>query len=559
MGNKSSQKLDFNPDLNLLESLANFAEPPPDFNACLNAQGMYETMRFVLRLSPRNHDLVDSLSSGIHTVSEVSPEAFQAYSTYLHETVHWWQHVGSTSGLVLSLCYLAQSHSSLRQLRAVLAEIGGKKSLKRWADDVLVQGKDHNPDVLTAANIAVNNALDVEFYKRYAMVPKKAEEVVNHSHFESVGHCYFIVYGQLLGMLSDTVDPEFAALPNAPKWESIYADLRNRKHVGFYCGSPVYRPRVGLHAIFEGQARFIQLQFLDRPRRQSLTCEYMRSLGFLSGIYVEAFEEFLRLSESDWPSTIDDPLISLFLLICDLAINPTRGFPLDIVNMERFIEDVDVGVRFSLLSSAVRELPHLRQEILSCSRDEYEKVADELTAFCKYDHPFQALRAIADWAGMLPSLRELMEEHRTFEFNETNQPIRVFFSHFVSFSQDRLKRPEFFCWPGAWFVGDRASWEIGEIWLRHLSLFSDRGDKPGVYAREWPTRSPVAVKDMFNRFYVGVVLYDLVRQWILQDGPFLYEFDWLTQDFSQTQIEEWAKSIFERLFGMNPDNFEVFD
>ena len=26
-------------------------------------------------------------------------EGFRAYSTYVHETIHWWQHVGTTTGL----------------------------------------------------------------------------------------------------------------------------------------------------------------------------------------------------------------------------------------------------------------------------------------------------------------------------------------------------------------------------------------------------------------------------------------------------------------------------
>jgi hypothetical protein len=36
----------------------------------------------------------------------------------------------------------------------------------------------------------------------------------------------------------------------------------------------------------------------------------------------------------------------LFLLICDLSINPTRGFPLDIEMFEDLIVDIDPGARF---------------------------------------------------------------------------------------------------------------------------------------------------------------------------------------------------------------------
>lgn len=39
----------------LLDSVSDARDATPTFEACLNAHGMYETMRFVLRLSSRNH------------------------------------------------------------------------------------------------------------------------------------------------------------------------------------------------------------------------------------------------------------------------------------------------------------------------------------------------------------------------------------------------------------------------------------------------------------------------------------------------------------------------
>ena len=105
---KANKLWDLNPQNNLLDPVHDLRETIPTFEASHTAHGMYETMRFVLRLSPRNHQLVDSIGLGPRAADEISPEALQAYSTYIHETVHWWQHVGSTSGLLLSLSYLGQ-------------------------------------------------------------------------------------------------------------------------------------------------------------------------------------------------------------------------------------------------------------------------------------------------------------------------------------------------------------------------------------------------------------------------------------------------------------------
>src|ERR1700735_5647445 len=97
----------------LLDSINDQHETIPTFEACLNDHGMYETMRFVLRLSPRNHELMETIEAGGFESGPIPSETIQAYSTYIHETIHWWQHVGSTSGLLFSLSYLAQSHSSM--------------------------------------------------------------------------------------------------------------------------------------------------------------------------------------------------------------------------------------------------------------------------------------------------------------------------------------------------------------------------------------------------------------------------------------------------------------
>ncbi len=549
---------DINPQQELLNPPDEQHETLPTFASCLNAHGMYETMRFVLRLSPRNHELIDSLKFGQQSVGDISSEALQAYSTYIHETVHWWQHVGSTSGLLLSLSYLGQTHSNMNELHEVIATFGLKKPLKRWVDEVLLREGHSAQAKLASANIAINNTLDVEYYKLYAHNPKKnAPWLIKQQHFESIGHGYHIAYGQLVGMLSDVIDPEFLVLPSAKHWEDQFARLTQEQCEGFYYGSPVRVPAVGLHAIYEGQARFVQLQFLNSTHTKTPSCQDWRDMGYLSGIYVEAFDQFLALSKSDWPEEINDPIIGLFLLICDLAINPTRGFSLDIESFEDFITDVDVGVRFTRLSLAVANLPHLRNAIRSYSREEYVSVSEQLTAEVGYDHPIAALEAVSLWIDQSPRLDRLMSEHKTFEFEQTNLPVRVFLSHFVSFARDKLLHPEFFCWPGVWMVGERISDQTTELWLRHLSLFSDRGDKPGVYARNWPDRDEKTVKVMFERFYGIMALYDLTRQWILKDGPFVCNYDWLAENYSQEHADAWANDSFKQIYGVNLKDFEI--
>jgi len=554
---ESSRALDLQHEL--LDSINDEQEETtPTFKSCLNAHGMYETMRFVLRLSPRNHELMEMIEANAFELGNTPSEAAQAWSTYLHETVHWWQHVGSTSGLLFSLSYLAQCHSNMGELREVLATIGPKKPLKGYTDQVLRKEGDSAQDNLASANIAVNNALDVEYYKSYAFSPRKnIAWMVEEPHFESVGHGYFVVYGQLVGMLAHTIDPDHVILPNIENWDSEVLRLNQERREGYYWRSSIRLPAVGMQAIYEGQARFIQLQFLDGARAEPLSCAEWRDMGYLAGIYVEAFESFLKLSESKWPESLDDPLVALFLLICDLAINPTRGIPLDIKSFVDFIRDVDVGVRFTLLCQAVGKLPHLKQAIIDYSKCEYESVSEDLISVVGYDHPIEGLRAVHGWLEKAPGLPKLMDEYRLFEYDSINLPVRVFLSHFVALSRDKLNHPEFFCWAGMYMSGQRQMVNVKDIWLRHLSLFSDRGDRNGVYPRRQPNRTEKAVKKTFDEFYGTMALYELTRQWILKDGPFVCDFRWLSENYDQSRAEAWGNQTFKQVYGVTLDEFEI--
>lgn len=538
----------------LVEPLEPSLVAPTAFAATLEAHGLYNTKQFVLRLSPRVHDLVTALTSG-NIEGHDTADLVQAYSTYVHETVHWWQHVGSTGGLIYSLCYPTQFSSSLEHLRNAVRAIGPKKSLKRWADNALVNGTAPSPEALGEANIAVNNALDIEFYKILAASPNRAFDLRKIQHFESVGHSYRIAYGNTLMALLQSCDLDPANLPDPEKWQPAFDQLMVSRHEGFYHGSPVTQAEVGLHAIFEGQARFIQLQFLAASGGPK-TCAAYAADGYLSGIYVAAFVEFLKLSEAEWPETIDSPVVGLFLLICDLAINPTRGFPFEIEHFEDFISDVDPGARFTLLCQAAREHSEVKNAITAYSLDEYTFVSRLLTSRLGYDEPYKALQAVVDLSET-PSGRALMSEWEDFRYDFRNIPVRVMTSHFMDFCRSKLANPHFFCWAGRFLGLGSATEEAQGLFSRHLSLFTDRADSEQIHIRAFAGRDGDALKHTLDAFMGSTILYDLTLQWILDDGPFRYDYRSITSPGRADAMTEWAKTAFKRTFGYHPDEFQV--
>ncbi len=96
------------------------------------------------------------------------------------------------------------------------------------------------------------------------------------------------------------------------------------------------------------------------------------------------------------------------------------------------------------------------------------------------------------------------------------------------------------------FVGESNSIsmdEVRELFNRHEPLFrADLGGgvRPALFAPECRE----TIQHTFDRFYQWNALYDMVRQWIVEDGPFVYDFSWLKRDASEAEFKKWIDGVF---------------
>lgn len=533
---------------------------PGEYRAVLNARGLYSSLQFVMRLSPDVHRRVTRQASVVVNVEEsTAPEDLFAYATVLHETTHWWQHVGSSIGLVMSLSYPAQFHAILPYLRQLVAKIGPKKSLRLLLES---DAWDEQPkDVQDLANRIVNTCFDIGFFQTLITHPQSVDKIVKDPLYECEGHSYEIAYTSIMAMLLDRVDRKFEVLPDPRGWEEGFKAVKQKKIEGYYYGtSPVVLPNVGTFQIFEGQARFSQLLYLYGAFDGKFGWDNARDHGLLKGKYVEAFELFLRLAGYDWPVSINDPIVALFLLICDLSINPGAGFPEQINSFEKFIGEVNPGKRFMALCVAVRsDQKKFQAAIKNYSRDEYIQVAGELTKIFGWTHPQQLAELTTGWLTTSDSFKSLMEYYKTFDFPKENLPPALLLSHYLAFNQDRARRPEFFCWTGAWLTSPLVTEESMELYHRHAPIFVDKEDNDGVFPRTMPGRDEKIVHETFLVFYQFIVTYDMTLQWITKPGAFKYDcHTWL---FAANRTAENAKrysdEALEAAFGVKADDFEI--
>lgn len=534
-------------------------QKPPEklegFKSCYNARGLYDSMQFVLRLRPDLHHILEKVEGGIVNTKELDFETVQAFSTYFHETIHWWQHVGSVSGLILSLSYPAQAHINHSYLKDFIEQTGLKKPILKYNE--LYSNEDLESKEFDTVNTILNNFYDIEFFKYRVVVPDSFFNCTENPYFESVGHSFFIAYSSFVNLLSSCFDPDLKFLPNAKKWPKSYKNLRDKKVEGYYHGSSVGLPPVGLKEIYEGQARFLQIQYLYFASGGNLTWSDFEALGMLSGVYYLAFSVFLEFTDSKRPDSIDSPLIALFLLVLDLSMNPSDGFPFDIVHFGSFIESVDPGIRFLFLCRKIaQQHPEFKTYIRNYSSSEYYEVSTKLSKSILCPSPFESANLISSWSEEQPSIKLLLDEEKIFTFGKENMPIRLIFSRFVRYQLDKLRNPAYFCWPGVYCAGEKVSEDSARLFDEHRSLFCDKQDGD-IYPRTFPDKDPSAVQETFDSFYSWVATYDLSRQWIIEEGSFSYDYWWLTSKYAMSDLEDWASRHFEFVFGVKPQMFEI--
>lgn len=533
---------------------------PTELYSCWNARGLYSPLQFVLRLRPDIHKILNSTPVGQISRDQLSDEQLLAFSTYLHENIHWWQHVGSITGLFLSLIYPAQAHVNYNSLKKILAELGPVKSILEYNQrNVTVQCQES--DLVRNINIVLNNWHDLEFYRCLVTDPRNIREKVNDSYFESVGHSYHIAIGAVIWLLSATVDPELDIFPDPRKWESRARRLCEEKVQGFYYGSDIILPPIGAKEIFEGQARFCQLQYLYLSSGRSQSWEDFQQAGMLEGIYVEAFKYFLNITGIDAPSKLDDSVVGLFLLVCDISINPGECFAEDIAEYERLIMVHDPGYRFIQLCKAIKDnMGSFVSCIISYSAEEYWRISDLLCSITRIASPKSITQKVALWAETHQSISRLLDEDGDFNFSLENLPVRLFLGRFIRLQTDKTINPEFFCWPGIWMIsGQRygmASNEVLALFEEHRAVFLDKDDGD-IYPRTFENRKEEFVENTFNTFYSWVATYDLIRQWVVGEGDFKYDFMWLTSKYSNNEVEDWASGRFKEVFGISTKQFKV--
>ncbi|MBS6034000.1 MAG: hypothetical protein KIB40_12780 [Pantoea sp.] len=543
---------------NLLDEMGDKLDPNDD------RRGVYNNMFFFMRLRPDVHNLVQQIIEMKDDDSFTILEKHLAMSTFYHENWHWWQYIGSTSGLISSLAFPAQITTNLIDLKKHISLSGKVKPIIRYAKKLPPTEKASlkEKNEINKIKAILIQAEAIRYYRMFVKEPVKLAGKVQHreaEYFKSVGYSFYTAYISSIMLLRSVFGDSHSFLPSPYPWVEKFNELQKKNKQNYHDFSELVIYPIDTRSLYEGQARFNQLLYLNIASNKKLDWSEFDHYKMLEGVYYEAFTHFMNILHIEKrPESINDPLIALYLLIIDIAINPTEGFPFDIINPHAFVELTNPGTRFIYLCHIVNDShPELKNAITSYSGEEYKNVTRIICDSAKFHLPEHYENKVRGWCENESCIIDLLKQNESFKYESSNILIRIVFARFLSFQLDKFEKPEFFCWPGAYMNDVYKNKELEKLHFKHFAIF--REDKNRNIAPA--TSKSVSNENILNttfQFYQALGVYDLCRQWIYEDGPFKYRFAWTRDSEVEDDIKNELNSSYQAYFGESLDGFREF-
>ena len=209
-------------------------------------------------------------------------------------------------------------------------------------------------------------------------------------------------------------------------------------------------------------------------------------------------------------------------------------------------------MRFTLIClNIAKNAIDFRNKIKCYSKEEYILLSKELCESIGCKCSYESISTVLNWAKKESVIQILIEEQE-LKFSKDNLPIRLLFSKYLRFQEDKFKYPNVFCWFGLHAKSGSPNIDfkvVNSLYLKHHALFIEDYDgeiKPVIFEG----RIEENIIETFNAFYNFTILYDLILKWIYEEGEFNLNYKWLVNK----RAEEFKPIIyneFNKLFGIS--------
>ncbi len=462
-------------------------------------------------------------------VGKAGSEMNRAFATALHENIHWWQHIGSTSGFVYGLSLPTQATQLAFYLSQLCAEgaqgIPVAKPLVRHVSNDLPF--DH------PAWLASCRWTETEFGAAYLFDPRDLVSKIQASQklgrfFVSSGHALLCFYTNTISSLSSVFDPGMTGLPSIDGLIGRCNDFMDGEKAGFVAGTFTDIP-LGLRHLCEAQARLSEMQ-LQCLIYESWDWQQFAQGGYLAEMYGQAFAHYLELTRFPAPTSPLDATVNLFLLLCDIALNPAEGYPCPVTEDGEFLYRTHPGSRFLSLCSAVTKHLEVVGLVEQPTFENYRLASELLCAEVNWPTPAQVAAEVTTAFERMSDFESLENHLYGGNYGTSEVPTRFLCAQHYSLMESKAQVPAFFCWP-AWFLATKDETEletngVGELYSLHQAPFLASSLTSGVDTVQIDGMSQQLKAQLTNVYFGTHALYDLIRQWMYFRTPFQIKYNW---------------------------------
>lgn len=537
----------------------------PAYNSNMpNAQnaGRFDPLLSVVQLSPAVSEALGTQDGALPNIGCEAAGSIgtRAYATSLHETIHWWQHIGSSVGLLSGLTTAAQAALCIKYM----ADLG--QEAPKPLVGALQAGRFRPATEDHPAWKAALCYRELELGNTFLVSPQHALFRVQRDPFlyESIGASICMHAKGAVWYIGRLIDPGGRSLASADSWLELYARSVKDRRLLFEENEVAMIPIGGID-VFEGQARLSELQYFCRSV-ESHTISDLRQMGLIAGVYAKCFDYFLKTLEVSEPASVVSPEILLFLLVCDFALNPSAGYPCAVPEDLDLLQDNHPGLRFAVMCNTARSR---REELLSelkvASAASYRRAAAILAEPLGWQSPQSVAENVVSAFSRSSQGALLLDQRDRGDFGAQDVPARFILSEHFLFSEAKANCPHFFCWPGMFLTGshlDNADELLGlqELLAMTSPPFLATSPAAGVDSVAIFGLSTIQARVVANRYFQTQATVDLFRQWIAHfnqfpTNQFLYDYSW-KPNLTQTDIDNLKLSFFST-FGVAIDSIRI--
>jgi hypothetical protein len=239
------------------------------------------------------------------------------------------------------------------------------------------------------------------------------------------------------------------------------------------------------------------------------------------------------------------------------------GYPEDILDYEGFIVDISPGIRFIFGAKIINENPKLRVKLSTLSKESYEEVSQAICHPLEWKTPLEVAQIIASYKKSLPKVTIFEQNISKGILEEGSIPVRFYFLKHVNYMLDKIKYPEYFCWPAQHHIhlyGDSLDdfRKAKPVYDKHRPPFIKAHKNWAIKTNLGDAISPEAQVKIVSTYFRYQTAYDIIRQLISRKGPFSFDFNWIDPEITPSEYHDWIKNKLTEVLSLDLDSIKAF-